>query len=382
VNRVTHPPRIGWEAKVEQLGLVYHSPDGQRYWDETVHYEFRADEVEELERAVASLQELCIDAAQHVIDADRFAEFGIDPAVAAAIRRAWDAEPPSIYGRFDLAYDGSQPPKLLEYNADTPTALLEAAVVQWHWLQDVSPASDQWNSIHERLVAKWRDLAPHLPPTLHFAHVDERSHEDVMTVTYLRDTAMEAGLESAGVEVSSIGLAERRGVFEFVDAMNRPIRALFKLYPWEWLLGEQGRQAALDALADGMIWIEPVWKMLWSNKAILPVLWELFPGHPNLLPAFRHDAHGLPAYARKPKLSREGANVTIVDGGVEIERTDGDYGEEGFIYQALGPVPSFDGQHPVIGAWVIDGAAAGMGIRESRERVTGNRSRFVPHLIL
>jgi glutathionylspermidine synthase len=36
-----------------------------------------------------------------------------------------------LYGRFDLAYRGDGPPKLLEYNADTPTALFEAAVVQW-----------------------------------------------------------------------------------------------------------------------------------------------------------------------------------------------------------------------------------------------------------
>jgi glutathionylspermidine synthase len=381
VRRVAHPPRIGWEQKVEQLGLVYHSPDGQPYWDETVHYEFRADEIEELERACTELQQRFIDAAQHVIDRDRFAEFGIDPHVADAIRRAWDAEPPSLYGRFDLAFDGSRPPKLLEYNADTPTALLEAAVVQWHWLQEVSPASDQWNSIHERLVAKWRELAPHLPPTVHFAHVDEGSHEDVMTVTYLRDTAGEAGLENVGVEVSAIGLVQRGGAFEFVDTWNRPIRALFKLYPWEWLLAEQGRQATLDALADNMIWIEPIWKMVWSNKAILPVLWELFPEHPNLLPAYRGHAHGMSAYACKPKLSREGANVTLVDGGVEVERTGGDYGEEGFVYQALAPIPRIDGHHPVLGAWMIDGEPAGMGIRESRERVTGNRSRFVPHLI-
>lgn len=75
-----------------------------------------------------------------------------------AIVWSWNEEPPAIYGRFDLAYDGIHPPKLLEYNADTPTALLEASVVQWYWLQDVFPKDDQFNSIHEHLVAKWKEL--------------------------------------------------------------------------------------------------------------------------------------------------------------------------------------------------------------------------------
>ena len=45
------------------------------------------------------------------------------------------------------AYDGREPPKATRYNADTPTALYEAAVVQWYWLKDVKPEADQFNSI-------------------------------------------------------------------------------------------------------------------------------------------------------------------------------------------------------------------------------------------
>jgi glutathionylspermidine synthase len=380
MRRIASPPRLGWEARVESAGLLYHTPGGRPYWDDTACYEFSPADIDVLEAAAAELHRRCIDAAQHVIDHDRLGEFGIAPPVAEAIRLSWQGEPPSLYGRFDLAYDGSGPPKLLEYNADTPTSLLEAAVVQWDWLQDVAPDADQWNSIHERLVAAWRAVKPHLPPLVHFAYVDESSHEDVMTVTYLRDTAAEAGIDTIGVPMESIGLEELDPGFEFVDATGIRIRALFKLYPWEWVVHEQGGAPALEALAGGMVWMEPIWKMLWSNKAILPVLWQLFPQHPNLLPAtFKEPA--VASYVRKPKLSREGANVTIVHDGVEVERTGGDYGEEGFIYQALAPMRPHDGRYPVIGAWMIDGEPAGMGIRESEALITGNLARFVPHVI-
>jgi glutathionylspermidine synthase len=51
-----------------------------------------------------------------------------------------------------------------------------------------------------------------------------------------------------------------------------------------------------------------------------------------------------------------------------------------YIYQQYCAPPNFDGNYPVLGSWVIDGESAGIGIRESNTLVTGNFSRFVPHI--
>jgi glutathionylspermidine synthase len=108
------------------------------------------------------------------------------------IEASWHAETPSIYGRFDLTYDGTRPPRLLEYNADTPTSLLEAAVVQWYWLEDSAPASDQFDSSHERLIELWKHLASAIPGgRIDFTSIDNL--EEGITVTYLADTARQAG---------------------------------------------------------------------------------------------------------------------------------------------------------------------------------------------
>ena len=131
------------------------------------------------------------------------------------------------------------------------------------------------------------------------------------------------------------------------------------------------------------LWIEPPWKMLLSNKAILPVLWELYPNHPYLLRASFDQRSTGTDWVRKPLLGREGANVILRQGGQQIE-TSGDYGEEGFVFQEVGPLESFGGMYPAIGSWVIghvDGdSAAGIGIRESDIPITTNTSRFVPHV--
>ena len=154
--------------------------------------------------------------------------------------------------------------KLLEYNADTPTSLLEGAVIQWTWLGDRFPALDQYNSIHEKLIGAWRDAAPSLIGQLvRFAGCVD-SVEDEMTVGYLRDTAVQAGLATVGVRMEDIGWDRRAA--SFVDLDGRPIHNLFKLYPWEGLYEDDF--APLLARVPEMRWIEPAWKMLLSTKGI------------------------------------------------------------------------------------------------------------------
>jgi glutathionylspermidine synthase len=369
-------PRPGWEAAVEEHGLVYHHTNDGVYWNESAYYAFSSREVDDIEAATNELQRLCLEAGQHIIDNRRFADFAIPDAAVDAIVWAWNEEPPAIYGRFDLAYDGIHPPKLLEYNADTPTALLEASVVQWDWLQDLYPKDDQFNSIHEHLVAKWRELKAYVSSPLYFAAAEDVQAEDLMTATYLRDTASEAGHETAALLMKDIGWDPAAG--EFVDLEGGTITSVFKLYPWEWLLHEEFGPHLLDTYRN-VHWIEPIWKMLWSNKALLAVLWELYPNHPNLLPAYLDTPRDLTQYVRKPRLGREGANITYA-GSTRVE-TGGDYGEEGFVFQALAPVPIIDGNYAVIGSWVVDGEACGIGIRESDGPISDNRSRFVPHML-
>ncbi len=376
MRRIECQPRSGWQQRVEEAGLLWHS-GVEPYWNESAFYEFTAREIELLESATSELAEMALAAAQRIIDTKSYARLGIPESAIALVENSWMAEPPSLYGRFDLAYDGVHPPKLLEYNADTPTSLLEAAAVQWYWLEDVFPAADQFNSIHERLIARWRELAQYLPGRrIDFCSMDDL--EDGMTVTYLMDTARQAGLTSSIFPIDEIGWDGE----SFLGPHARPLEAVFKLYPWEWMVREEFAEH-LDVART--TWIEPAWKMLLSNKGILPVLWELYPGHPNLLEA-RFDSPGeMTQWIRKPLLGREGANITLHGAGEHLE-TAGEYGEEGYVYQELAPLRQFQGRFPVIGSWVVEETesvpAAGIGIRESDSPIITNTSRFVPHLFL
>jgi glutathionylspermidine synthase len=381
VKRHNCSTRRGWQGIVASQGLTYHSVEGRPYWDESAYWEFTAAEIDLLEAATAELQRMCLAAAEHVLRFDRFAEMHIPAAAAPAIRACWEDEPPALYGRMDLAYEGRSI-KLLEYNADTPTSLVEASVIQWRWLEDCFPGRDQWNSIHEKLVAKWRDLGTYVADPVYFAH--DGYEEDALTVAYLRDTARTAGLNSVSIPMHEIGWNARRACF--VDNDEAPIETLFKLYPWERLLREAFGAHALHSIAPGSKaqagrtqWIEPIWKMLWSNKALLAILWELYPDHDLLLPAYLDAPRRMDRYVQKPLFGREGANIRLVDGERSLT-TDGIYGDGPWLYQGLGRVASVDGNWAVLGAWLVDGEPCGLGVREARTPVIRNTDRFVPHL--
>jgi glutathionylspermidine synthase len=387
MQRFTITPRENWQQTVESQGLVFHTlEDGTPYWDESAAYQFTAAEIDTLEAAGNTLQEMCLAAAQHIIDEKRYAELDIPEFAVEAIEWAWNNEPPALYGRFDLSWAGAQSgsaPKLLEYNADTPTSLLEAAVIQWNWLEVmpaglVSAKPDQFNSIHEKLIAKWKDIDPYLSKPIYFAALD--NPEDQLTVTYLRDTAQQAGLETLQMFMNEIGWNDDQQ--SFLDPDEHPMFSIFKLYPWEAMLQEEFGPHAL-ATYTGVRWIEPIWKMLLSNKGILPILWQLYPNHELLLESHFDSPGTMRNYVRKPLMSREGANITMVRDNATVATTPGPYNGKQ-IYQALAPEAVFldkdeATRNTVLGLWMIDQECCGMGVRESAGPITDNFSSFVPH---
>lgn len=370
MQRRTLSPRPNWVHSVEALGLSYHSHDNGPYWDESACYELSSLDVERLETAARDLHQLCIQAAEVVVERHWWDRLAIPPSAVPSILRSWERDDFHLYGRFDFAYDGNTPPKMLEYNADTPTTLLEAAVVQWFWLEETRPKADQFNSIHERLIEAWRRWAG---SRVHFASVAD-CPEDEMTVLYLRDTAEQAGVKTSNLSIKDIGWDSAR--HRFVDLESAPIDRCFKLYPWEWMWQEP---FAAHLLEDTTQFVEPAWKMLLSSKGLLTVLWEMFPGHPNLLPAYETPERLGGSYVRKPKWSREGSGVQRRESDVLVEETALGFGDAGEVYQAIASIPELGGNHPIFGAWIVDHEPAGLGIREDRNRITGNLSRFIPH---
>lgn len=382
MRRIVLPERADWRDKARAVGFGFHEMYGEPYWLEGAAYEFTLEEVEEqIEAPTEALHELCMALVAEVVeDEAQLRRLSIPETQFDLIRASWRAGDRHLYGRFDLAYDGSGPAKLLEYNADTPTAIFEAAFFQHNWLIDqmeagvLAESTDQFNLLQESLVEAFAAFPA--DRVFHFA-CWTANDEDRGTCAYLMDCAVQAGHAVEMIDVRAIGV-DAQG--RFTDTQDRTIDRCFKLYPWEDML----REEFAPHLAPG-VFIEPAWKAILSNKAILPLLWERHPGHPNLLPAFFADdprAAQLTQAVSKPVFSREGENVALIEHGKAVETAPGDYGDQPRVVQAYAPLFTADGQHAVLGSWVIGDRAAGLGMREDGGRITRNLSRFVPHVIV
>jgi glutathionylspermidine synthase len=385
MRRITCPERSDWRATAEGAGFDFHTIDGERYWDERAYYAFTLDEIErQIEQPTGEIDAMCLELVGRAIDDEKYLRrLKIPEAFWPLISESWHRDEAGLYGRLDLSFDGRGPAKLLEYNADTPTSIFEAAVFQWTWLEQaierrIIPAhADQFNSIHERLIDAWKRFGE--GGHLHLTGTTENA-EDAGTLAYLEDTARQAGLATTLIDIEDVGL---RDDGSFVDLDDRGIELAFKLYPWEWMFHDAFGERLAQAPTR---WIEPPWKAMLSNKGILPLLWEMFPHHPNLLPAFFEDDPNAvslgSSFVRKPLYSREGANVALITEGITVVEQEGPYGAEGFIRQAIAPLPNFSNQYPVLGSWLIDHTPCGLSIREDENPITGNTSRFLPHAIL
>jgi glutathionylspermidine synthase len=399
MHRTEMTPRPAWRDRLDAVGFSFYdleSEGGRPYWNESAAYVFTMPEIELIEAATAELFARCMDAVEHVVRQGRFEEFGIPGRYHELVRASWDDDDPTVYGRFDLAYDGAGRVSLLEFNADTPTSLVETAAAQWQWLDErrrdgsLPPGADQFNGLHELLVEQWthiRQARWGLAPgaRLHLASLHDSGDgalivEDFDTVAYMAETAAAAGFDPKLIFMEDVRWSMDRQLF--LDGSDEPIRHIFKLYPWEWMITEQFG-GFLPVSRGATQWVEPAWKVLLSNKQLLVVLWELFPGHPNLLPAFgTPDALSGRPFVSKPRLGREGANVSVHDAsGAVVAAASGVYGSEGFVHQALARFAPIPGKTAVIGSWIVGETPAGIDLRETSGPITGDLAEFVPHYI-
>lgn len=385
MKRIVAEERKDWKAKAESLGFIFHTMYGEPYWDESVYYEFSMDQIEnDIEDPSEEIHQMSLDVVDRVVTSEEYlTKLQIPEYYWQAIGESWIRRDPSLYGRFDLSYNGKKPAKMLEYNADTPTSLYETAFFQWLWLEDkindgsFDDQTDQFNSLQDQIIERFEQLFEK-GSHIHFSSA-EGVTEDRQTVKYLEDCAAQAGMLPYYVDIEKIGI-DRFG--RFADEQSNIIQSMFKLYPWEEMMREDyGKYTC----THDMTWLEPMWKAILSNKAFLPLIWKFNKGHPNLLPAYfdgEEDADELgPTWVRKPIFSREGANVTIFENGKEKEFAKGEYGEEGYIIQQYHQLPKFEGNYTVIGSWIVGDTPAGMAIREDKSPITKDLSRFIPHVI-
>lgn len=400
MQRLPIEARGDWNDQLVADGVLWGTTECGAYWSESmkqpVYYKLTAGEQFNLEIAANEVHSACLnDLVWLFEEADEatrdvwFGRFGIhDQEVRRYIMESWDKDEWGMYGRFDFVLT-KEGPKLLEYNADTPTTLIETAVTQWNWFdqnREKLGKVGQFNELHEALIRHWADMKHYndLKGKVHFAAFSQV--DDMATAVYMAEAAREGGIDVDILPMEDIGWNN----VEFTDPNETPIQNCFKLYPWEWMMEDEFGQHVTNSDTR---WIEPAWKMMLANKAILALLWERHPDMEWLVPCYIQDAEGDAEFetkpgekwVTKPLLSREGCNVKIweiaQDGtAVLVEGVEGDYDESECVFQKYIEWDPIDGVYPMMGVWMVGDDAVALGIREDDGPITQNNSRFIPHV--
>ncbi len=377
---------------LESLGFVWHtdSDDSSYISDELVIVS--GQEAEAYYEATNELYDMYVTAAEHVVENDLFHEIGIPFNLVDIIKESWENDVHwHLYGRFDLAggLDG-KPIKLLEFNADTPTALFETAIIQWAMLkQNGMEESSQFNATYEALIDNFKRLVILEEDVSDF---EERydgwkflftsirgNSEEENTVRLLQHIATEAGYETEFAYMDDVEFDEIEGI----SYQDESYELWFKLIPWEDIALEESDLSMIlkNIIANQKaIIFNPAYTLLFQSKGLLKILWDLYPNHPLLLETSFEPLEAQ-KQVKKPVFGREGGNVSILDENTsELESVDGDYENHKMVYQAYTElVTDEEGLSYQAGIFYAY-EACGLGFRKGG-KILDNMSKFVGHVV-
>jgi glutathionylspermidine synthase len=380
------------DSALEKIGFAWHTDSDETKYVANELVIVSNAQAQAYYEVVNELYDMYATAAQHVIDNNLFFELGIPFNLIDPIKKSWENDVHwHLYGRFDLAggIDG-QPIKLIEFNADTPTALFETAILQWALLKHNNmDEALQFNNVYEAISDNFRRLITLFDDTDTFdQHYDgwkilfssvSGNIEEEQTVRLLQQMAIDAGFETGFEPLGGVKFDDE-GIY---DSHEEPYEYWFKLFPWEDIAIEEPELATqLGTIMENQkaIILNPAYTLLFQSKGMMKILCDLFPDSPYLLKTSFEPLTGL-KQVEKRMFGREGANVRIMDtNGAILEESGGDYGNFKPIYQEYVEFPKDVRGNSYQAGVFFAYEACGLGFRRGG-RILNNMSKFVGHVL-
>lgn len=391
MQRILHTPRPDWVERLQRLGIknpIYESDFGtqEEDWHEGAAYSFTREEVEFLRRSTQTLQGLVHEAVEAALqNPQAMRAMGFPVQTQELMRQSWLRGDRHLLTRVDWSYHGGENIKLHEINAEACHGTLMNSRVQQDFMQSVFPDREDWNEIEATLLGAWKHYGIKGPLYMAFSR-DNVAHAN--EILFLADVARKAGLAVRTMYAEDIGLQtfsdDTKSVL--VDTDNVEIGNLLLFQDWVTTVDQEFGEVFYSGKPPRTM-IEPIWRMLLGSKAFYAFMWDMFEGHPLLLPSYLESderARSLNGnYARKPIFGWDGANVQLFRNGQMFAENQDSAADssDGFVLQALHELPEFGGLRPVVSTWIVANHAAGLAIRESGGPITNYWSPWVPHVI-
>lgn len=377
-------------------GHIINSDDIYRYFTISKSAE------QELIRATNELHLMYLHATDKVLKDDTLLRhFNVPEILWPRLRLSWQRRRyQTITGRLDFCMD-ARGLKVYEYNADSASCHAEAGLITELWAQqgELKQGSIPSLDLLDTLSECWKHSDA--KPLVHIMQ-DKDSEEDYHAL-FMQKALVKAGFKTKILHGLDKLQWDKRG--QLIDDEDQKVTCVWKTWAWETVL-EQLRQETeeqkaappirtghpenkvrlIDVLLRPEVTVfEPLWTVIPSNKAILPILWSLFPNHRYLLEAsFELDdeliKHG---YAIKPIAGRCGSNIELVGHKEQVlDKTSGKFAQQENIYQQLWCLPKVAGQYMQISTFTVSGHFGGACLRSDHSLVIKGESDIQPLIVL
>ncbi len=353
----------------------------------------------ELKRATNELHALFLHATDYVLQHPELLErFNLPKALWSRIKASWDnRRNEMITGRFDFCMTATGI-KVYEYNADSGSCHMECGKVQDKWARHfgIDDGRSAGDKLHTELVEAWK--ASEAKGMLHI--LQDHDLEETYHALFMQEA-----IEAAGIPCRIIrGFDELswNAAGQIVDAEGTEVRWVWKTWAWETALDQireeceqddarlsnyafdqvrSGSPRLVDVLLRKEVMVyEPLWTLIPSNKAIMAVLWMLFPDHPYLLDTrfdlsdeLRRDG-----FVEKPIAGRCGHNISIVEKGEVLQATSGKFEHQDLVYQALCKLPKVGDLNVQVSTFSVAGSYAGACMRTDTSPLITKDSDLLP----
>ncbi|AOW76062.1 glutathionylspermidine synthase [Colwellia sp. PAMC 20917] len=333
-----------------------------------------------LETATDELHQMFMHATDYVLEHPELLEkFGLPKNLNEKIKRSWSNRANQLVtSRFDFSMS-EHGLKVYEYNCDSASCYMEVGKVQGKWLKhfQVKGGTDAGTALFSHLVKAWQARA--IDSVIHILQDDDP--EETYHALFMKN-AIEAAGHQCKILVGIDSLTCNKNN-EIEDSAGIKIQWIWKTWAWETALDEiranqddvinkaQHNKSSKPSLSDvllndNIMVFEPLWTLIPSNKAILPVLCMLFPNHPYLLNTSFEltDELKQTGYVSKPIVGRCGANIKIIDENKQvIAEKPGNFETRDQIYQTLFPLPYVENKYVQVCTFTANGNYAGSGVR-------------------
>lgn len=400
MKRVSVDPRTDADQKARRTGVVTierRLPNGKvnKTWDESSAYIISRKEVDDLLEAVNPVIRMGREAVDFLLDGD-WGTLGIPLQMFESLRDSFDSQELEFITRYDFAYLGNGQLKLVGIEADSPRSLIETAHTQRAWLFDKFRARinahkvTQLNSIPELSIEAFRRLREISRfNSMHFASSSYDKTEDLLIANFMKGLAETAGWATRNTRIKDLHWDIKQSAWK--DTENNYITALFKQYPWEMLLRQNISKDLFENNNLEMI-LEPSWKTILSNRAILPAMYELYPKSEILSPAFLNSHKGLGNnIVTGPLLHTSSRNEMGILNGRKFTawgEQQKDFSNQRVLAHRKMEIPkrfrdaSGGYRFAYLSFFTIAGNPAGFGIRETRLPILGIHTTFKPHIVM